>query len=119
MAIPVQRNAASDSTERVNPSGGVTPPAGGPREPGLDTWDKTDRPLTFPKGHSHREDSNPPEGGHDPERRRWLQEHDIRTEFVDAGIGCRWFAQQGDGEPVIGDTEDEAIERLVREHQLA
>jgi hypothetical protein len=45
-------------------------------------------------------------------RRRWLADHDVHTEFFDAGIGCCWFAQKGDGESVTGETESEAIARL-------
>ena len=47
-------------------------------------------------------------------RTRWLEANDVHTEFLDAGIGCRWFAQKGDGETVTGDTEDEAIALLAR-----
>jgi hypothetical protein len=51
-------------------------------------------------------------------RTQWLEEHDVHTEFLDAGTGCCWFAQQGDQEPVSGETEDEAIARLARENGL-
>jgi hypothetical protein len=52
----------------------------------------------------------------DTVRDRWLREHDIDTEFLDAGIGCCWFARQGDQEPVCGETEEEALERLAQEN---
>jgi hypothetical protein len=52
-------------------------------------------------------------------RFRWLVENDVHTEFLDAGIGCCWFAHQGEQEPVSGDTEDAAIARLARENGLA
>ncbi len=45
-------------------------------------------------------------------RTRWLAMHDVHTEFIDAGIGCCWFARKGDGETVTGETEAEAIARL-------
>jgi hypothetical protein len=51
-----------------------------------------------------------------PARTRWLEENEVQTQLVDAGIGCSWFAQQGDREPVSGETEDEAIARLAREN---
>jgi hypothetical protein len=57
-------------------------------------------------------------GNSKPVRARWLEEHDIHTRFLDAGIGCCWFAQQGDSEPVSGETENEAIARLARENGL-
>jgi hypothetical protein len=47
-------------------------------------------------------------------RAHWLATHDVHTLFLDAGFGCCWFAQKGDEEPVTGDTEEEAIARLVR-----
>lgn len=47
-------------------------------------------------------------------RERWLEANDVHTEFIDAGIGCCWFARIGDEEPVTGSTEDEAIARLAR-----
>jgi len=47
-----------------------------------------------------------------------MKEYDVQTQFLDAGIGCCWFAQQGDDEPVCGETEDAAIERLARENGL-
>ena len=47
-------------------------------------------------------------------RTRWLEANDVHTRFIDAGIGCCWFAQKGEEEPVTGATEDEAIGRLAR-----
>lgn len=52
-------------------------------------------------------------------RARWLQQHDVRTELLDLGVGCCWFAQQGeDEEPVCGQSEEEAIGRLAREKRI-
>ena len=51
-------------------------------------------------------------------RMRWLADNDVHTEFLDAGIGCCWFAHQGDQEPVSGDTEEAAIARLARANGL-
>lgn len=78
-----------------------------------------DRPLRFPARERvlpYQEDA----GTEDPNavRNRWLEDHDVHTEFLDGGIGCCWFARQGDQEPVIGETEHEAIERLARENGL-
>jgi hypothetical protein len=68
--------------------------------------------------HSLEEGSNPQAVESDPALTRWLEEHDIHTEFRDAGIGCCWFAQQGDREPVSGETEAKAIARLAWENGL-
>lgn len=71
-----------------------------------------------------RDDDVPPEQDSgtadmtDSARARWMEQNDIHTEFLDAGIGCFWFAQQGENEPVSGETEDEALERLARENGL-
>jgi hypothetical protein len=77
------------------------------RELHVDSWDKTDRQLHFRAAEDSR-----------ATRARWLQEHDVHTEYLDAGIGCCWFAYQGDDEPVCGETEDAAIARLARENGL-
>jgi hypothetical protein len=89
------------------------------RERDLEAWDNTDRPLEF---------SAPFQSGNrskcftahaaDPARERWLQKNNVRTEFLDAGIGCCWFAQHGEDEPVAGETEYDAIVRLAREKGL-
>lgn len=84
----------------------------------LEDWERMDRPLRFP---AERTTPQLKAGGtHDvnPARARWLEEHDVRTEFLDGGIGCCWFAQQGEQEPSSGETEDEAIEHLARERGL-
>ena len=60
----------------------------------------------------------PPEPDGNAARTRWLEANNIHTEFFDAGIGCCWFARQGDEEPVTGATEDEAIARLARVNGL-
>ena len=81
----------------------------------FEAWDKTDRQFRFPvRGLA---------GGssmqaliHHLARNRWLEANDVHTQFFDAGIACCWFAQQGDQEPVSGETEDEAIARLAREN---
>ena len=78
--------------------------------------DKTDRQFRFPHGvtespSKRARDSN-------PARTRWLELNNVHTQFLDAGIGSCWFAEQGDQEPVCGDTEDEAIARLARSNGL-
>jgi hypothetical protein len=83
------------------------------RDIDLESWEKTDRPLRFGGPTAPPvvvSDANKPAA-----RSRWLAEHDVQTEFLDAGIGCCWFAQQGDGEPVSGDTEESAIAHLAAE----
>jgi hypothetical protein len=51
-------------------------------------------------------------------RVRWLRDHDVYTEYLDAGIGGCWFAYRGAHEPVRGETEADALARLDREHGL-
>ena len=86
------------------------------RDADRDAWERTDRPLHYPAR------SRPPGSvgslamHGDSARARWLEANDIHTEFLDAGIGCCWFAYHGDEEPVSGETEMEAIERLAREN---
>lgn len=72
----------------------------------------TDRPFRFPHGFGGSPSAQEPTLN--PARTRWLEEHDVHTEFLDAGIGCCWFAEKGDQGTVIGATEDEAIARLAR-----
>ena len=89
------------------------------RDADLEAWDWTDRPLRFPARAGKTKTSthtSPPDA--DGRRFRWLVENDVRTEFVDAGIGCCWFAYQGDREPVCGETEDAAIARMAQENGL-
>lgn len=85
-------------------------------------WDNTDRLLTFPARNRASESHWGHSVGHAgpawSDRARWLQEHDVHTQFLDAGIGGCWSAQQGDDEPVYGETEDAAIARLARENGL-
>jgi hypothetical protein len=78
----------------------------------LEWSENTDRPFRFPHGHRHGAAKQAAVG--DPERARWLAANNVRTQFFDAGIGCCWFAEMGDEEPVSGETQDEAIERLAR-----
>ena len=47
-------------------------------------------------------------------RARWVAANEVQTQFFDAGIGCCWFAQIGDEEPVTGETQAEAVIRLAR-----
>ena len=85
----------------------------------LEAWEKTDRPLQFPQRDPTTEtspESAPPNS--EGARIRWLQDNDVHTEFLDAGIGCCWFAYRGEKEPVSGESEDAAIERLARENGL-
>ena len=72
----------------------------------------TDRPLCYP--HGFRSGPQVQESGGNPARARWIEEHDVHTEFLDAGIGCCWFAEQGDHGAVIGETEDAAIAQLAK-----
>ena len=72
----------------------------------------TDRPFRYPHGFGVV--SREPEPRTNPARTQWLKMHDVHTEFLDAGIGCCWFADTDDQEAVIGATEDEAIARLAR-----
>ncbi len=88
----------------------------------LELDDRTDRQFHFPSWyhtlHGLKKAPSTPVVRDDSARSQWLKEHDIRTQFMDAGIGCCWFAQQGDQEPVSGETEDEAIARLAQENGL-
>jgi hypothetical protein len=77
-----------------------------------EAWDQTDRLLHFPAR------NRTPTSDWQRHRARWLQEHDVRTEFLDAGIGTCWFAQQGEDEPVCGETEEAAIAHLARQNGL-
>jgi hypothetical protein len=94
------------------------------REPSptyLEEWDKTDRPFHFPSRESTVDEvmeGATPHALNSKARSRWLEAHDVRTQFLDAGIGCCWFAQLGDQEPVSGATEEEAITRLAQENGL-
>jgi hypothetical protein len=82
-------------------------------------WDKTDRLFRFPRREETMKDAmgTLPQSD-DPARARWLEENDVHTEFLDAGIGCCWFAYQDDQEPVAGETEEEALARLAGEKGL-
>ncbi len=86
------------------------------RESDLEAQDKTDRPFRFPARNrlydfmARTFPLNRPDA-----RVRWLTENDVRTELMDGGTGCCWFAYQGDDEPVCGETEYDAIARLVQE----
>ena len=88
----------------------------------VDSWDETDRQLhvrpTPQKSAAVNYGSGTQSDDQSSARARWLHEHDVHTELLDAGIGCCWFAQQGDDEPVCGETEDAAIARLARENGL-
>jgi hypothetical protein len=80
--------------------------------------DKMDRPFRFPRAATDGA-SSLDEPKDDTARARWLEANDVHTRFLDAGIGCCWFAEKGDEEPVTGATEDEAIARLARQNGLA
>src|SRR5688572_22328969 len=79
--------------------------------------DKTERPWRFRMRHQTIyhvfEKPEPQKPDSNAARTRWLEANDIHTEFFDAGIGCCWFARQGDEEPVTGATEADAIARLA------
>ena len=88
----------------------------------MERWDRTDRPLhvavrarSLPRVWDA---SSAATAQRKLARARWILEHDVHTEFLDAGIGCCWFAQQGDDEPVCGETEDAALERLAQQNGL-
>jgi hypothetical protein len=86
-----------------------------------EAWEKTDRQFRFPgwrQGTSRTMHATTDTRTNNPARTRSLEAHDIHTQFLDAGIGCTWFAYKGDDEPVSGETEDEAIARLAREYGL-
>jgi hypothetical protein len=87
-----------------------------PRDFDVEASEKTDRQLHFPA--RVMEGSIKQARSSNPARTRWLKENDVHTQFLDAGVGCCWFAQQGDQEPVSGETEDEAVARLARENGL-
>ena len=89
-----------------------------PRDLDVETWEKTDRQLRIPSHLLRRvvEPPSPQARSNHSARTRWLEENDVETQFIDAGIGCCWFAQIGDREPVSGETEDEALARLAREN---
>ena len=85
----------------------------------LEAWEKTDRPLQFPASDKTTETATDPAPlRSDGARIRWLIDNDVHTEFLDAGIGCCWFAYRGEKESVSGESEDAAIERLARENGL-
>ena len=44
---------------------------------------------------------------------RWMRTHNIITEFLDAGFGCRWYAHCGEFCTQHGETEDEALTNLA------
>ena len=85
-------------------------------------WEKTDRPLHFPTRFPPFESTADVSFPQLPDQKstlaRWLEENDVHTEFLDAGIGCCWYAQQGDEEPVCGETKEAAIEKLARQNGL-
>ena len=58
------------------------------------------------------------ERNRNPARTQWLEANHVHTEFVDAGIGSCWFAEQDDNEAVCGETEDDAIAELARKKGL-
>jgi hypothetical protein len=107
--------------EREKKSSSVTLAPAPPLTTNVDSWSKTDRPFHFrperPTSSLGNDPSTQPADGLSA-RARWLQDHDVHTQFLDAGIGCCWFAQLGDDEPVCGETEDAAIALLARENGL-
>jgi hypothetical protein len=83
----------------------------------LEAWGRTDRPLRgtkAPRSSGSAGGSNSPWLNPETEAGRWLKEHDVHLEFVDGGIGCCWFAYERDEEPVCGETEEAALEKLAR-----
>src|ERR1051325_11378428 len=51
-------------------------------------------------------------------RTRWLKANNVHTEFLDAGIGSCWVAEQGESDGACGETEDDAIALLARNKGL-
>ena len=92
------------------------------RDTHRESWDNTDRPLRAVRPSRTATCADYGSSLHaistQAARVHWLQVHDIHTEFLDGGIGCSWFAQQGDDEPVCGETEEAAIAKLARENGL-
>ena len=84
-----------------------------PWESVIDVQDNTDRQLRFPKWRESFDSRMTTQSIFNPVSDLWLKENDVHTEFLDAGIGCCWFAYQGDQEAVVGETQDEAILRLA------
>src|SRR5687767_13651976 len=68
----------------------------------LEESDMTDRPFHYPHGFGVASRELEPRAN--PARTRWIEAHDVHTEFLDAGIGCSWFAEAGDQGAVIGAT---------------
>src|SRR5688572_13340621 len=93
-----------------------------PRVSELETWDTTDRALPYPARHRTSVEARvrwkTEIADRSILRAQWLRKYDVHTRLVDAGIGCCWFAQQGDDEPMCGETEDAAIARLALENKL-
>lgn len=87
-----------------------------------EAWDRTDRPMHVAVRARFLprvwDASSAATAQRKLARARWMLEHDVHTEFLDAGIGCCWFAQQGDDEPVCGETEDAALEQLAQQNGL-
>ncbi len=117
MATPKHRNDGQVGIEQEVMSDTTQPTEPAVRELGREAWEQTDRPLIFP---SRNEIPRPSQEVTSAQvaRKRWLAENGVQTEFLDGGIGCCWFARQGDLEPVSGQTEEEAIARLARERGL-
>lgn len=100
-------------------SGAVAPTSFRKHQASEEAWEKTDRPLTVPRPGSSasvRNDAHTVVIEPQSTQARWLADHDVHTEFLDAGIGCCWYAYQGDDEPVCGETEQAALEKLARQH---
>ncbi|MEO6005074.1 MAG: hypothetical protein ABIZ04_08040 [Opitutus sp.] len=104
------------------PSGTPLPALERPRESQRESWEKTDRPLHLsapPRALTAAwNKSSAAAAERTLARARWMLEHDVHTEFLDGGIGCCWFARQGDDEPVCGETEHAALERLAEQNGL-
>lgn len=117
MAFRAQPNEDPDKPEQKAHSENLPPTAVGGHEFNRESWELTDRLLRFPTRMHDRRSLKATTQAH-LARKRWLEENGVQTEFLDGGIGCCWFAQQGDHEPVSGLTEDEAILRLAQARGL-
>jgi len=119
MGTIVQNSAsgASPNEEKLAPDT-MAPVSDEPSETLYFDWlQKTDRQFRFPHG-AAKESATMQVAESNPAQARWLEANGVRTQFLDAGIGCCWFAEKGDEEPVIGETEYEAIARLAEKTGL-
>ena len=108
-----------ENTEPDTHAAALTSAPAQPTEANPEPWEKTDRLLRFPSRPNASKsvwDGAAPRTLSTSPRAQWLQDHNVETYFLDAGIGCCWFAQYADDEPVCGETEQAALDRLARDY---